>query len=306
MSRAISEPLRYHLAESVTTTCKLLRIILSDGREFGLTTLDRDVEYQGLTYVAANGFDPSIIATDAGLSVDNAEAYALLSADIPGITAEMVASGDLDDAQWEMMLINYRDVSMGHVLLDAGDLGEVNIENGIVYVPELLSFAMRLRQPIGNYYSRNCRAVFGSPEHGQTGCGVDTDPLWLNGTVTGVADEPNLIFADTNLVLNPVPNTARVQWLTGPNSGSRLYQVEGYSEASGTIALVEPTPFAIAQGHQFRIRPDCDKFPATCKGYNNWLNFKGEPLIPVGEGMAILTPNASIPGGFMGSEVVDG
>ncbi len=305
MSRAISAALKAHLAGSVTTTCRILRIILTDGRVFGLTTLDRDVEYQGVTYLAANGFDPSIIATDSGLTVDNAEAYALLSADIPGITLEMVGSGELDDAQWEMLLINYRDTSMGHVILDAGDLGEVNVEDGVVYVPELLSFAMRLRQPIGHFYSRNCRATFGTPAHGQTGCGVNTDPLWIAGTVTGVADEPFRIFADTALVLDPVPNTARVQWLTGPNAGSRLYQVEGYSETSGTIALVEPVPFPIVTGHQFRIRPDCDKFPATCKAYDNWLNYKGESLIPVGEGTAVLTPNASVPGGFMGSEIVD-
>lgn len=305
MSRSISPALKAHLAGSVTTTCRLLRITLTDGRQFGLTTLDQDVIYQGVTYVASNGFDPSVIATDAGLDVDNAEAYALLSADVPGITLDMVTSGDLDDAQWEMLLVNYRDLSMGHVILDAGDLGEVNVEDGVVYVPELLSFAMRLRQPIGHFWSRQCRAVFGTPATGQTGCGVNTDTLWINGTVTGVHDEPHLIFADTALVLDPVPNTARVQWLTGPNAGQRLYQVEGYSEASGTIALVEPVPFPIEPGHQYRIRPDCDKYPATCKAYGNWLNYKGESLIPVGEGTGVLTPNASVPGGFMGSEIID-
>lgn len=305
MSRAISAALKAHLAGSVTSTCRLLRIILNDGRIFGITTLDRNVEYQGVVYVGSNGFDPSIIATDSGLSVDNAEAYALLQADVPGITLEMVASGELDDAQWEMLLINYMDTSMGHVILDAGDLGEVNVEDGVVYVPEMLSFVMRLRQPIGHFWSRHCRAIFGSPATGQTGCGFNTDPLWIAGTVTGVADEPNLVFADTALVLDPVPNTARVQWLTGPNAGTRLYQVEGYSETSGTVALVEPTPFPIAVGHEYRFRADCDKYPATCKLYGNWLNYKGESLIPVGEGTAVLTPSASVTGGFMGSEVVD-
>lgn len=305
MSRRISPELKAHLAQPVTTTCRLLTLILRDGRRFGMTTLDRDVTYLGVVYSSVNGFDSSIIATDTGLSVDNAEGRVLLAADIPGITAEMVAAGELDNARWEMLLVNYRDLSMGHVIIDAGDVGEVNVEDGLIYAPELLSFAMRLRQPIGSYWSRGCRAEFGSPAGGQLGCGVNADGLWLAGTVTGTHDEPTRVFADAGLILDPVPNAARVQWLSGPNAGTRLYQVEAYSSVSGTIALVEPTPFLIQVGHQFRIRPDCDKTPESCKAYGNWLNFKGEPLIPVGEGVAAMTPGASVPGGFMGAQIED-
>tara|TARA_R110001592_G_scaffold111372_5_gene308454 strand:- start:6212 stop:7129 length:918 start_codon:yes stop_codon:yes gene_type:complete len=305
MSRKIPTALLAHLQQSVTTTCRLLRITLNDGRQFGMTTLDRDVEYLGVNYSAVNGFDPSIIATDTGLSVDNAEAYALLSADVPGITVEMVAAGELDDAQWQMTLINWADLSMGHMIVDAGDVGEVNTEDGVVWMPELLSYAMRLRQPIGHFWSRNCRATFGSDQDTQTGCGVDAVALFQSGAVTSVGDEPFRVFADSSLVIDPVPNTARVQWLTGPNAGQRLYQVEGYGPLTGTVALVEPTPFEIVAGHTFRIRPDCDKTPATCSSYGNFLNYKGESLIPVGEGTAILSPQASIPGGFQGSEVIE-
>lgn len=305
MSRRISPELKAHLTQPVTTTCRLLAIVLSDGRRFGMTTLDQDVEYLGTTYSSVNGFDSSVIATDAGLSVDNAEGRVLLAADIPGITLEMVAAGELDNARWEMLLVNYRDLTMGHVIIDAGDLGEVSVQDGFIFAPELLSFAMRLRQSIGHYWSRNCRAEFGTPNRGQAGCGVNAEPLWQQGSVTGVHDEPFRVFADTALVLDPVPNTARVQWLSGPNAGNRLYQVEAYSETSGTIALVEPTPFRIQPGHGFQIRPDCDKTPDACKSYGNWLNFKGEPLIPVGEGVAAMTPGASVPGGFMGADIED-
>jgi len=305
VSRNIPAALRAHLQQPSKTTCRLLKITLKDGRGFGLASHDLPLSYEGVEYSAINGFDPSIIATDTGLSVDNAEAYALLSADVPGITVEMVAAGELDDAQWQMTLINWADLSMGHMIVDAGDVGEVNTEDGVVWMPELLSYAMRLRQPIGHFWSRNCRATFGSDPNGQTGCGVDAVALFQSGSVTSVGDEPFRVFADSSLVIDPVPNTARVQWLTGSNAGQRLYQVEGYGPLTGTVALVEPTPFEIVAGHTFRIRPDCDKTPATCAAYGNFLNYKGEPLIPVGEGTAVLSPQASIPGGFQGSEVIE-
>lgn len=305
MSRSIPSALQSHLNGPVTSTCRLLRITLKDGREFGLTTLDRNVTYDGTVYSAINGFDTSVIATDAGLSVDNAEASALLSADIPGITLEMAERGELDDAQWLLMLVNWADLSMGHVILDAGDIGEVRTIDDTVYMPELLSYAARLRQPIGHVWSRTCRAIFGTPANSQTGCGVDTYPLWESGTVTGLGDEERRVFADNSLDLDPTPVPGRVQWLTGNNASNRLFQVEAYSNTSGTIALLEPTHFDIEVGDEFRIRPDCPKTPEACNFYNNWVNYKGEPLIPVGDGASIMAPGGSIPGGMSGSEIVD-
>lgn len=306
MSRVIPTALQEHLNGPVTTTCRLLKITLKNGDSYGLTTLDRHITYDGTDYSAIDGFDTSVIATDSGLSVDNAEAYALLSGDIPGITLEMVEAGQLDDAQWSLLLVNWNDLSMGHVILDAGDVGEVRTVDQTVYMPELLSYAMRLRQPIGHVWSRTCRAIFGTPADSQTGCGVDTDPLWVSGEVTGLGDETKRVFADSSLDIDPAPVPGRVEWLTGNNtSTSRMYQVEAYSNTSGTIALLEPTAFEIQVGDTFRIRPDCPKTPEACKGYDNWVNYKGEPLIPVGDGASIMSPGGSIPGGMGGSTIVD-
>lgn len=305
--RNIPTSLRDHLNGGVTTTCRLLRFILKSGDVYGMTLLDRDIVYEGVTYYAINGFDPSNIATDTGLSVDNSEVKALLSADIPGITTQMVESGELDDAEWEMLLINWADISQGHMIIDAGDVGEVSVVDNMVYMPELVSSVMRLRQSIGQVWSRSCRAIFGQiPADSQLGCGVDAESLWQAGTVTGIGDENRRIFADSSLVdLDPLPVPGRIQWLTGNNTSSRVYQIEAYGPTTGTIGLLEPCAFDIVAGDTFRIRVDCDKQPFTCKNvYNNWLNYKGEPLIPVGDGIAVLTPGAQIPGGFVGSTVI--
>lgn len=304
--RNIPQELALHLQQSTTTTCRLLRFVLADGRSFGITSLNRELTYDGTIYSARNGFDLSVIASDVGLSVDNAEAYALLSLDATGITLDMALAGELDNAAWEVRLVNYRDLSMGHLILDAGDVGEVTTENNVIYAPELLSYAMRLRQSIGHVDSRTCRAVFGTPARSQTGCGVDAAALWQSGAVTGIGDEPKRIFADSALLLTPAPVPGRVRFTSGPNSTlNRLYQVEAYSAVTGTIALLEPVPFDITPGDTFDIRPDCDKTPTNCTFYANFINYKGEPLIPVGDGIALMTPGAQMPSTFAGSGVVD-
>ena len=303
--RYIPPALQAHLDQPVTTTCLLLLIRLADGREFGLTTLDRDVIYQGVTYSAARGFDPSIIATDTSLSVDNAEGYALLAGDVPGITIEMVETGQMDNATWQQLVVNWSDLSMGHATIDAGDVGKVTTKDGMVYMPELLSYVMRLRQAIGGVWSRTCRATFGSPANSQTGCGVDADALWVSGEVTALDDEPRRVFAGSTTGMDPAPIPGRVRITSGRNAGSRLYQVEAYSAVSGTIGLLEPLPFPLEVGDGYEIRIDCPKTPDACRAFNNYLNYKGEPGIPVGDGIEMLTPGADLPGGFSGSEVID-
>ena len=284
--RKIPPALFAHLQQPVTTTCRLLLIKLRSGAQFGLTTLDRDVVYLGITYSALNGFDSSVIASDTGLSVDNAEAEALLSATVDGITAAMAQRGDLDDATWRMMLVNWADLSMGHVLLDAGDLGEVTVKDGAIFVPELLSYAMRLRQAIGHVWSRRCRAEFGTPANSQTGCGVNAEVLWVQATVTGVSDDdPFRLGSSTDLVGQARGFPGRVRWRTGQNAGPRLWQVEAFSPASGTVALFEAMPYPIDAGDEFDFRADCNKSPSDCKAYGNFINYKGEPYIPVGDGL---------------------
>jgi uncharacterized phage protein (TIGR02218 family) len=308
--RNIPVALQAHLDQASTTTTRLLKIILMNGDIYGLAQLDRDVTYDDgddeVTYRATNGFDPSALSADIGYSVDNAESYALTAVDTNGITPEMVAAGELDDAQWKCYLVNYEDLSQGHALLDAGDLGEVRTRHDMSWASELLSYAMRLRQPIGSVYSRTCRAIFGSPANSQTGCGIDISALWVSGEVLSVGSETNRIFTgdvvtDSSQLIVPFPG--RVEWLTGANIG-REYAVEEI--AGETVTLNETTPYAIEAGDTYRIRPDCRKrYTEDCIGvWNNGINFKGEPMIPVGDGVAIQAPGAQLPGGggFIGLE----
>lgn len=306
--RTLPQALIDHLSLPVTTVCHLLRLELHDGRVFGITDLDVPVVRDGVTYSALNGMNPSAIATDTGLSVDNSEAYALASTMLSaGVTLEMIAAGDLDNAQWTLMIANWADDAMPVGLIDAGDVGRATIKRiDGTYTAELVSYAMRLRQPIGTLDSRTCRAEFGAPNVGQYGCGVDAEALWQSGTVTGLGIEPSRIFADSSLLITPSPIPGRLRFTSGPNATrNRLYQVEAYSSVSGTIALIEDAPFPVSVGDTFDIRPDCAKTLAACKAYGNLINMRAEPYIPVGDGLETGTPSAQVTGGVLGSEVID-
>lgn len=299
--RTVPSLLQTHLDGAATTTTRLLKITLRNGTSYGLCMLDRDIEYDdgdgALTYVATNGFDPSTLSGDIGFSVDNAESYALISDDVSGVTEDMVHRGELDDAQWIMYLVNFDDTGhTRHVILDAGDLGEVRVRYGMLWIPEILSYAMRLKQSIGSVWSRRCRAIFGSPAASPTGCGVNVAPLWVAGEVTAVGAESNRQFTGDVLTSGVTPFPGRLQWLTGDNAG-REFATE---EIDGLVCtLNETTAYAIQVGDTYRIRPDCRKrYQEDCIAqWNNGPNFKGEPLIPVGDASQVQTPGAQLPGG---------
>lgn len=319
--RTVPSALQTHLDGVATTTTRLLKVTLRDGFTYGMCMSDVNMVYDDgdgeVTYYATNGFDPSTIAADTALTVGNAEGAALLAQGIEGIELEDVKAGRLDDAQWIMYLVNFKDTQPDgkltanrHVILDAGDLGEVSVKHGIVWTPELLSYIMRLKQPVGSTYSRRCRAIFGSPADSQTGCGVDLTPLWVNGTVLSVGAETNRVFTGDNVVsASPgvAPNPGRVQFLTGDNAG-REFAVE---ELDGEeVSLNETTNYAIQAGDTYRIRPDCGKlFKEWCIDiWDNGVNFKGEPLIPVGDASGVQSPGAQLGkgGGYVGDKPNDG
>lgn len=306
--RTMSTALAAHLQQTSTTTARLLKIKLKSGIVYGICTLDRAISYNDgsgdglIRYVATSGFDPSTFSADSGYSVNNAEAMALISEEIDCITEEMVNAGALEDAQWVCYLVNFMDLSMGHLTLDAGDLGEVTTSHGLLWVPELLSYVTRLKQPIGMVDSTTCRAIFGSPSDSQTGCGVDVTPLWETGTVQSVGAESNRVFIGDNVTIsgNPIPYPGRVQFLTGANAGRELSteQID-----NTTVYLSDTTPYPIEAGDTYRIRPDCLKrYTQDCIGvWNNGVNFKGEPHIPVGDAQAVQVPNARRPRSVWGS-----
>lgn len=321
MPRTIPIALQSHLDGETTTTCHILRIepVRSGYSVIGLTDLDRDVVYDDgdgeVTYLAPVGFVASTIVSSADFAVDNAETRSLFPEyDIPQISEADINAGAYDYAKFRLSLVNYEDLSMGAVRIMTGTLGEMKTVDGLSFLGELRSLFQQFRQSIVERDSLTCRATFGSqaldfvassnsgtPKLERFPCGIDAEALWVNGTVTNVGVESDIAFEDSGLSGESSDGFAPgiVEWLTGSNAG-RQYEVSQFE--AGVVTLAFPTAFTIEIGDTFKIRPDCTKQWSghlSCEHYNNRLNFRGEPFIPVGDAGSTSVPGASTNNGLI-------
>jgi len=283
--------------------CFLLKIAPQKGAAFGVTTLDIDVPYDDggglLTYAANPGLNQSAVEKSAGLGVDNAEAMLLLGVNF---TAQQINAGVLDNANFYLYRINWKNKSQGHYLLQSGRAGAVRSHDELSGVIELRGLSQQLKQNFIDQYSLSCRARFGS----QVGdeifpCLFDAEPLWTNSSVAAVGTEADRIFTATAAPTATGPNGALpfdfavIEFLTGDNAG---LTVETETVVGTAITLRFQSAYNMVIGDTYRIRPDCEKrYVADCINlFDNGLNFRGEPWIPITEESGSQTPGANISG----------
>ena len=195
MSRNVPTALAAHLAEPATTVCYLLKVTPKRPgvSVFGLTSLDRDVTYDdgtgALTYKAKRGYTAFDLDTKADLSVDSSEASGLL-AEYPadGVTEAGVTAGDYDGARFVQYLVNYEDTSMGHVILNSGQVGQVDMIDSLTCKIELRSLTQIIKQnSVIELTSITCRAQFGDSR-------CKKPLIWYNATVDSVGAENDRTF----------------------------------------------------------------------------------------------------------------
>lgn len=196
--RSLSSALAAHLAKPATSTCFLLKVTpaRSGATPFGITTLDADVTYDDgtgpMTYRAKRGYTAFDVQTASDLSVDNSEAQGLL-AEYPadGMTAAGIAKGLYDSARFVQYLVNYNDLTMGHVVINAGQVGQVSNIDDMTVKMEMRSLTQILKQnSIIETTSITCRAKFGDAR-----CKM---PLyWYSSAVASVGAESDRVFTMT-------------------------------------------------------------------------------------------------------------
>ena len=159
--KSTSAELAAHITGPVTTLATCWRITRQDGAEFFFTDHDRDIAFEGETYIASSGYSRTAIANDASLSVDNLDVEGVF--DSEAITEEELRAGLFDQAEVRIFLVNWSDPSMGALRMRRGWFGEAVLTEQGVFRTELRGMTQALQQRIGELYSPECRADLGDP-----------------------------------------------------------------------------------------------------------------------------------------------
>lgn len=269
MTRTLSSNLRAHFASETTTIATLWKVTRQDTTVLGFTNHDADIVYDGVTYMAATGFTPSEIALKDDFSVTNHDVQSIL--DSSAITEADLLAGVYDYAEIQVMMVNYKAVADGVVILNRGWTGQVQVRDN-TFIAEVRGLTQKINQQTGNIYSPLCRAILGDAK-----CTVNLASF----TVASEVEEVNsgISFTDSALTQDPGYFTGgEVVWTSGNNDGLRM-EVKDF--LSGKITLALPMPYTIEVGDEFDIIAGCDKTHTTCKTkFSNLLNFRGEPHVP--------------------------
>jgi hypothetical protein len=320
MPKTIASQLITAKSKSVALTSRLIRIgPLVDGSFIRWTSIDKDELYDfggsicadGLgvqTYYAATGLQMTTIEANNDLSVNNAEAQSLMPVyPMPGITEEMVITGKLDTIPYVVIEHDCVNGAAGeHEIMASGVLGNCRIEQGLVVIPELVSWSQLLNQTgIISQTSIDCRSKqFGSqPGDEREYCGFDLTGEWIPFTVTSIGTETVREFYVVGL---SQPDDwfapGLVTWDTGDNAGFSQ-EVEAFFEAStgsdAYISLRFTTRKPIQAGDTGQVRRDCTRKwegHNSCQTYFATLrgeHFRGEPLINIGDTVANRIPGVN-------------
>ncbi len=117
----------------------------SDGLVLGLTSSKVGFDYSGVSYLPDSAIAASAARQTTDTSADNAEVDGILQSDAT-IETE-VRGGVAGIGKYQLFLVNYDDLSMGSVIVSAGRLGVVTLNDGS-FKFELLSWRNLLKQNV--------------------------------------------------------------------------------------------------------------------------------------------------------------
>lgn len=228
----------------VTTFCRVLKISPLHAAPFGITSLNRDIEFDdgkgAITYTAACGYTPSDVVTKSDLSVNNAEAASLVAQyPFTGVTMDAINSGVYDGAPYVEMLIDYEDTSAGFVIVSAGNIGQITTTDKLTCQIELRDLMQILKQTnMVELTSVTCRAKFGDAR-----CKMPI--IWYRGIVTAVGDETDRTFTFRAPDFSPESSSDQEVW----SSSDYTTPEEQYLTSENDYAF--PAPSTLSDGTSY-------------------------------------------------------
>ena len=165
----LSTAWKNYLASGGSSLAMCIKVTLQSGAVYGFTTASREIDYNGVLYYPAMGVNPSVIESGGDMSPGNMEAVGFFAAD--GVLMEDVRAGRFNSATHETIIVNYDDLSMGHIHQIAGPLGQFK-SNGNQFTFELKDWLDNLTLKTGFATTPYCRVK----RLGDSVCGVKVNP----------------------------------------------------------------------------------------------------------------------------------
>lgn len=267
--KTISPELKNHILSDVTCMVTCWVLTRRDGVRMAFSTHDREIDFENMTFSPVNSFLPSSISSTNSLNVDNLEISAILSSD--GIAEKDIRSGLFDHATISIFQVNWQAPEQGKLHIRSGWLGEFTLKDQNFTV-EIRGLTQKLQQVVGDIFSPECRADFGSKN-----CHVNLAQFSVIGSVTTVISGDS--FEDTSRVeVDGWYNYGVVRWLRGANTGLKS-EVKNFSAAQYILFDILPAPIVV--GDIYQAVAGCDKRSETCKNkFHNFSDFRGETSIP--------------------------
>jgi uncharacterized phage protein (TIGR02218 family) len=265
----------HHLKTGLTTLCRCWAVTRKDGRVFGFTDHDHDLEFEGLTFKADTGLTASALQQVTGLAVDNSEAVGALSD--ASVTEEDIAAGRFDDASITYWQVNWQNHEEREVQF-SGSMGEIKRADGAFYA-ELRGASEALNKPLGRVYQKPCSAVLGDSK-----CKLDLSDPEFSAMVVVEQVENGRVFRFGSLAAYDARWFERGKFsLTSGDAAGLGGMIKNDLIVDGVrvIELWEEIKIAIAVGDQVTLTAGCDKRYLTCGSkFENLLNYRGFPHIP--------------------------
>lgn len=246
-----------------------ITIVRADGMRYAFVSGDRSKTID--SDVAIPGFDLRSLSRSAGLAVDNTEITIVDPDDM--VTRDDVAAGRWDGATFEIFQFNWKDPTGGALVQMVGNLGNLQ-PKGPAYIAELRDLRQPLQQDNTAVLQPTCRYRFCDER-----CTLDEADFSHAVTVTSVTNNLRFNVAPVGSPAEGGFTEGEVRWLTGQNSDIRA-KVRAYDEGTGEFTLAAPMVFDIEVGDTAIAIEGCLKTREACKGYQNILNFGGEPDKP--------------------------
>ena len=268
--KGLSAALKAHMAGGSTTLATCWKATLVNGTVYAATSLDRDLVFSGVTYLAASSYRPSNVDSSNELNPDNLELDGYLSASF--ITDADIQAGLWDYAAIELFEINYLDTSIGRNLIRSGTLGQVKTGRQ-TFNAELRGLMQAYSRVIGRLTTQTCTADLGDAR-----CTKVLTSFTFTGTVTSATG--NRVVSDSGRTqANDYFTGGKVTFTSGPNTGLSM-EVTAYTVGVLTLALA--MPYTVSAGNTYSVIAGCTKrFSEDCVGkFANGVNFRGFPHVP--------------------------